>query len=214
MTRARTKARDRSAARPRGDTPGRILDAAADLFTEKGYHATSMRQIARRAGVTPAGIYNHFRSKEKVFLEVFKERVPQRAMAEAIAQVEGDTVEELLQDALRRWRTSMLGRTDDLRLVFVELLEFQGRHLPSVAGEFLPRALAFVQRLGQARGRLKPFPPILVMRAIGGLFMSYAITQAFFTRLPGFADDPDSLDGLAEILLHGLVPESNRGARV
>jgi hypothetical protein len=54
---------------------------------------------------------------------------------------------------------------------------------------------------------------MLVVRAIGGLFMSYAITQAFFSRLPGFADDPQALDGLGEILLHGLVPDRDSGAR-
>ena len=199
--------------RRRHDTPRRILNAAMELFTEKGYHATSMRQLARRAGVVPAGIYNHFQSKEKVFQTVFRERVPQRALMGAIQGVQGETVEELLHDALRRWRTAMLGQSAGLRLVFVELLEFQGRHIPALAGEFLPSALAFVQRLQQADGRLRPFPPMLVVRAIGGVFMSYAISQAFFSRLPGFADDPQALDGLAEILLHGLVPERDSGVR-
>ena len=189
------------------------MDAAAELFTGKGYHATSMRQIARRAGVTPAAIYNHFSSKEKVWLEVVKQHVPPRAMVAALDDVQGDTVEALLQDVLRRWRETTQGRTDDLRLVFVELLEFQGRHIHAVAAEFIPNALAFVERLQRAPGRLKPFPPIVVMRAIWGIFMSYTITQAFFTRLPGFADDPSALDRLGEILLYGLVPESDRGAR-
>ena len=37
-----------------------IIDAAFDLFVRKGYHATSMRQIADEAGLAPGGLYNHF----------------------------------------------------------------------------------------------------------------------------------------------------------
>ena len=40
-----------------------IEDAAVNLFMEHGYHATSMRQIAERAGLALGGIYNHFSSK-------------------------------------------------------------------------------------------------------------------------------------------------------
>jgi len=39
-----------------------IEDAAVELFMEHGYHATSMRQIAERAGLALGGIYNHFAS--------------------------------------------------------------------------------------------------------------------------------------------------------
>jgi AcrR family transcriptional regulator len=199
------------ASRRRRDTPGRILEAAADLFTEKGYHGTSMRQIARRAGVVPAAIYNHYPSKEKLFLTVFRERVPPRALAGILQGVEGESVEALLRNGLQQWRSAVVGQTSGFRLVFVELLEFKGKHIPPVAGEFIPRALAFIERLQQSDGRLRPLPPMLALRAIGGVFMSYAITQAFFSRLPGFADDPQALDGLADILLHGLLPESRAG---
>ena len=44
-----------------------IEDAAVDLFLKQGYHATSMRQIADKAGLALGGIYNHFASKEEIF---------------------------------------------------------------------------------------------------------------------------------------------------
>lgn len=44
-----------------------ILEAAYSLFLEQGYHATFMRQIARKAGVSLSGIYNHFNCKERIF---------------------------------------------------------------------------------------------------------------------------------------------------
>ena len=56
-----------------------IEDAALELYMEHGYHATSMRQIADQAGLALGGIYNHFKSKEEIFLikEFFPSSLPQ-----------------------------------------------------------------------------------------------------------------------------------------
>src|SRR5262245_34176657 len=55
-----------------GDMPGRdtrqaLLEAALDLFAEHGYAGTSMRALARAAGVRESAIYHHFASKESLF---------------------------------------------------------------------------------------------------------------------------------------------------
>ena len=47
-----------------GDTPLRLMEAAADAFADHGFHATTTRDIASRAGLSPAGVYVHFASKE------------------------------------------------------------------------------------------------------------------------------------------------------
>ena len=52
--------------------PGKsvILDAAVDHFQRVGYHATSVRDIARTAGITVAAIYHHFPSKQEVLHDI------------------------------------------------------------------------------------------------------------------------------------------------
>ena len=50
-----------------GETRAKILEVAAELFTEQGYEATSLRQIADRLGFTKAALYYHFQSKEQIF---------------------------------------------------------------------------------------------------------------------------------------------------
>jgi AcrR family transcriptional regulator len=47
-------------------TVERLLDAAAGAFADRGFHATTTRDIASRAGLSPAGVYVHFDSKEAV----------------------------------------------------------------------------------------------------------------------------------------------------
>ena len=51
-------------------TRTRILDAAEELFAEKGFDAVSLRAIARRAGVDPALLHHYFGSKEGLFAGV------------------------------------------------------------------------------------------------------------------------------------------------
>ncbi|MEC3956214.1 TetR/AcrR family transcriptional regulator [Nocardia sp. CDC153] len=48
----------------------RIFLAAIDAFAERGFHATTTRDIAARAGLSPAGLYVHFGSKEEVLYRI------------------------------------------------------------------------------------------------------------------------------------------------
>jgi hypothetical protein len=122
--------------------------------------------------------------------------------------VEGETVEGLVHDAFRRMGAAMEDQFDNLRLLFVELLEFQGRHARDVAEEFLPQARAFMNRVQSAGGDLRALDPMIVARAFLGLFMSYAITVAFFPRIPGLVARDSDLHHLGDILLHGILAPS------
>jgi AcrR family transcriptional regulator len=56
-------------------TPGtadRILDAAEDLFAEKGYSATSLGEVADRVGIRSPSLYNHFKNKEALYRAVLE----------------------------------------------------------------------------------------------------------------------------------------------
>ena len=70
---------------PRGpaeppSTAARLLDAAAGAFADKGFHATTTRDIASRAGLSPAGVYVHFASKEGL-LHALSTRGHEQALA-------------------------------------------------------------------------------------------------------------------------------------
>jgi AcrR family transcriptional regulator len=51
-----------------------IVEIALDLFARRGYDRTSVREVARLAGLSQAGLLHHFRSKEELFLEVLRGR--------------------------------------------------------------------------------------------------------------------------------------------
>jgi AcrR family transcriptional regulator len=61
--------------RREGDTKAEIRAVALELFTERGYDATSLREIAERLGLTKAALYYHFKNKEDIILSLLDEYV-------------------------------------------------------------------------------------------------------------------------------------------
>jgi AcrR family transcriptional regulator len=53
-----------------GDSAQRLMNAAIDAFADKGFHATSTRDIAARANMSPAGVYVHFASKQDLLFQL------------------------------------------------------------------------------------------------------------------------------------------------
>ena len=60
-----------------GFQKAKMLETARRLFWEKGYNATSMREIALSYGCRPANIYNFFSDKEEILFEVLREEMEQ-----------------------------------------------------------------------------------------------------------------------------------------
>ena len=51
-----------------------IVDAALAVFAKSGFHSGSLREVAKRVGLTTAGVMHHFASKEELFTEVLRQR--------------------------------------------------------------------------------------------------------------------------------------------
>lgn len=80
---------------PPQSTHDRILDIALELFTERGYDKTSLRDIAERLGTTKAALYYHFKNKSAILLEL-------HMRLHAIAEQLLDEIEALPDATLRR----------------------------------------------------------------------------------------------------------------
>lgn len=59
-----------SKAKTMSERKTKIMDAAAALFKEKGYAASSMREIAERVGLEPSSLYNHIHSKSEILKDI------------------------------------------------------------------------------------------------------------------------------------------------
>ncbi|GIM97352.1 TetR/AcrR family transcriptional regulator [Paractinoplanes toevensis] len=82
--------RPRSGARrlPSATAREEILDAAAELFAQRGYAATSTRLIAERVGIRQASLYYHFATKEQILAELLEATVrPSLTYAESLSEL-------------------------------------------------------------------------------------------------------------------------------
>jgi AcrR family transcriptional regulator len=78
----------------------KILAAAVQLFAEYGYHAATMRDIARLAGIQAASIYYHYPSKQALLVEIMESHMRQlNANLERIVSKHG-TVQQCLYEAI------------------------------------------------------------------------------------------------------------------
>jgi AcrR family transcriptional regulator len=103
--------------RSSSQTRDRLVRAALELFTTRGYHETTTPLIATRAGVAEGTIYRHFPSKEDLLNEIFRAAV--RAFLEPLKTMDpARPCRERLDALATRW-TTMAGREPALvKLVF------------------------------------------------------------------------------------------------
>jgi AcrR family transcriptional regulator len=80
----------------------RILEAATEVFAEHGYAAASMGEIATRAGVVASVIYDHFRSKRELHIELL-ELHGEELIRRSITEVEGGSGEQLQRASLEAY---------------------------------------------------------------------------------------------------------------
>jgi AcrR family transcriptional regulator len=107
------------------DSRGEILRAAAELFMEFGYAATSIEAVADKLGATKGRIYHHYRSKADLFLDVQVAAMNRMFdQVEPIARGSGGSVDKLMAMALRH--TQVILTELPMQKVAVQGLE---RHL-------------------------------------------------------------------------------------
>jgi len=186
-----------------------ILQSAYLLFLENGFHGTSMRQIAQGAGIAVGGIYNHFASKDEIFMTVLSDRHPFFDILPALNAAEGQNIESFVRDAATKVVEVVQDRPDFLNLMFIELVEFNAQHVPDLFETFFPQALTFVQRFFDGRQELRPIPIPVLLRAFLGLFFSYVITDILMGDRMPLDMEKTSLGHFVDIFLYGILAEGN-----
>lgn len=113
--------------RSRGEeTKQRILDAAIELFSQKGYKGVSIRELARSVGIKESSIYNHYDSKDEILtatLDLFTSKMEGTVLTE-------EEIEERIYDLPPEefWRagtSKFMETTEDPRIEKISLIVFQ-----------------------------------------------------------------------------------------
>ncbi|MFE3408576.1 TetR/AcrR family transcriptional regulator [Streptomyces mirabilis] len=103
------------------DAARRLLVAAVEAFAERGYHATTTRDIAGRAGMSPAALYIHYKTKEELLHRI--SRIGHDKALDIVrgAALGGGSAAERLTDAVRSFVRWHAGQHTTARVVQYEL---------------------------------------------------------------------------------------------
>jgi AcrR family transcriptional regulator len=125
--------------------PGELLDAALDLFVEKGFAATRSEEVAARAGVSKGTLFLYFPSKEELFKAVVRENISGRfeGWRQDIEQFEGSTA-DMLRHCLRIW-WDRVGSTKASGIT--KLMIGEARNFPELAAFYQDEVIKPVQGL-------------------------------------------------------------------
>lgn len=205
------KFRRRAAARP-----DEVLDAALDLFIERGFAATKVEDIGKRAGISKGAVYLYFPSKDAI-IEALIQRAVQPVRSEALAgfaSFEGDP-RIIISMVLRRLSQELSNpRMMAIpRLILREVINFPGLgelYRREVLDQVMPVLTSLIAR-GIASGYLRPVDPELTIRSLMGPIMIHIMLGEIFGITPegGLALDRLIENHLA-ILFDGLSATGDR----
>jgi AcrR family transcriptional regulator len=190
-------------------TRSAVEEAAISLFMEQGYHATSMRQIAKRADLALGGIYNHFSSKEEIFQGIIIDKHPYRIILPAILEAEDETLEDFFKNTFHVIISELGKRPEFVNLMLIELVEFKGKHGAIMLREIAPKILPIFERVIKGRKGLRVTNPAVLMRSFIGLVVSFLITEMVISNSVISKLMPKNVsDAYVDIFLHGILKES------
>jgi AcrR family transcriptional regulator len=186
-----------------------VEDAAIELFMEQGYHATSMRQIAERAGLALGGIYNHFAGKDEIFEAIIVDKHPYKRILPLVMETPGETTEEFLRNAFKITVAELGKNPIYMKLMLIEMVEFSGRHGAAMLKEIAPKALPVFEQMLKIRKGLRISNPAMFLRTFFGMIISYFITEMLTANSVISKLMPkDAADVYIDLYLHGVLKES------
>ncbi|WP_395646503.1 TetR/AcrR family transcriptional regulator [Terricaulis sp.] len=189
--------------------PEEILEAALAEFDERGFDAARMEDIAKRAGLSKAGVYLYFESKEallKALIEAKISPIAQNAQSIALAGAADPKL------AMRMLVTAMATRFSDPKIFavprlviglsarFPDLADYYRTHVIDLAKQALESLIV----AGIAQGKFRAVEPRAAVRA----FVGPMLFEAFYTHVmrgPSVLGDPPKLvEEHLNLLLEGL----------
>jgi hypothetical protein len=193
--------------------PGELLDAALDLFVEKGFSAARVDEVAARAGVSKGTLFLYFQSKEDLFKAVVRENIANKfpTWQEEFITFEGSSA-DMLRYALVSWweRIGNTRASGITKLVmseaqnFPEIAEFYQEEVIKPGNALIHRILARGVQSGEFRDLdLEQAVHIIVAPMI--FLMMWKHSMGACATSAKIVDPEQFIHMQVDVLLHGMT---------
>jgi AcrR family transcriptional regulator len=197
--------------------PSELIDAALEVFVERGYAATRLEDVARRAGVTKGTMYLYFENKEALFKGMVRERVVQSLeTAEQLMQDFRGSAREMLVMLMEMWweRVVVSERSGLTKLVISEVTHFPdlGRFYHAEVISRSKKMFEHALKLGMARGEFRRMDPVTIVGlVISPMLMAALWKHSFSACVAEERFEPRRFfEAHVDVLLHGLLTQGTQ----
>ena len=188
-----------------------IEDAAKQLFIKQGFHATSMRDISARAGVSLGNLYNYYRTKESILESIIGKYL--LVIDDKLTAIFEEIKEPLLPENMMRFGRQISQIVKDHHdfwlLMYIDVLEFQNQHFrkmfDGLAKNLQRRFANHFNELKRHNLLYEDIDPAAGFTAVYMQFFNYFIVEKLFggNRHFGMSDEK-VLSTLTEIFSRGM----------
>ncbi len=193
----------------------KIIQAATEIFSEKGYSAASTSEIAQRAGVAEGTIFRHYKTKRDLLLSIVgpilaKTVAPlfMRDFAKVLDQPYAE-IEDFYKTVLRD-RLNFARKNAKILRIVIQELPFQPELLGQVKVLFSQYVFERIGRLYahfQEQGQIMEAPSFRIIRfsvtTIVGMVLTHSILMP---EIP--IDDEEEINWTIDVLMHGIAKRS------
>ncbi len=190
--------------------PEEIISAALEVFADRGFAATKLEDVARRAGVTKGTIYLYFENKEALFKALIRQTiVPVIARGEELAKSFTGSARDLFEQLVREyWR--LVGETSLVGIP--KLMMAEANNFPELARFYYEevvtrghRLMASVIERGIKAGEFRPVNVAVATKlAMAPVMHAVIARKAFSACMPEGFDVGKYLDTHIDLYLHGI----------
>ncbi len=187
----------------------RILDAALEVFSHKGFHSATTDEIAERAGVGKGTLYRYFETKEKLFAQLVRLRTEElESRADSIIDSHDDVL-TMISKYIRLYFEFFDSNQLIFRLIVQEQLDL-GEHSPDEYFRRVMRAIPKLKRKvyeGTQQGILKDVDFQTVF--YGTMGFAHGVIQKWLARDCSYPL-VNELPGVLEVLFYGFVKSARK----
>ena len=190
----------------------RIEEAARHLFIRRGFHATSMRDIARGAGTSLGNLYNYYPTKEDILESIISKY--QKVIDARLRAIFGEVEEPFHPESLAKFGHMIKGlvsaHSDFWLLMYIDVLEFENRHFrkmfDGLAASLRRRFKPYFERLKKEGALQDGVDPAVGFTAAYMQFFNYFLVEKLFggNRHLGMSDDR-VIETLTDIFCRGVM---------
>lgn len=199
---------------------GRIEEAAKQLFIRQGFHATSMRNIASKAGTSLGNLYNYYPTKEAILGSIISRY--QQVIDEKLKSIFDQVRDPLSREDLTRFaqlvKQMVNNHHDFWLLMYIDVLEFENRHFrkifENVTQKLRRRFADSFEDLKRNKALHDGVDPAVGFTAAYMQFFNYFIVEKLFGGNMHFGiSDDQVIARLTDIYCRGLLRAPHRNRR-